>query len=127
MDLKTIKANEALKFYEEEIYQIDMILGGILTCEYKDFLEKKMEYYQLAINLIKEKYKNHQVYTRLDAIQSGTGFGDQDTYSPDSYFPFKLLEVISLEKGDILVKDTSQPSKKSFVTNVTSVFIEGID
>jgi len=70
---------------------------------------------------------DNTITKRLSTILRGTGFGDQDTYSPDSYFPFKLLEVISLETGDILVKDTSQPSKKSFVTNVTSVFIEGID
>lgn len=70
---------------------------------------------------------DNTITKRLSAILRGTGFGDQDTYSPDSYFPFKLLEVISLETGDILVKDTSQPSKKAFVTNVISVFIEGID
>lgn len=70
---------------------------------------------------------NSTITKRLAAIQSGDGFGEQDVYSPESYFPYKLLAVTSSERGDILVKDTTQPSKEPFVTNVALVFIEGID
>jgi hypothetical protein len=43
---------EAVKYFKEEIYQIDIMLAGINKPYYVKYLNDKKAYYSLAIELI---------------------------------------------------------------------------
>jgi len=73
---------EAIKFFEDEIYQFNIELGGILKKDYRDYLENKKSYYELALKAIQKlkgdvnlqkiriKYSN-QLLERMKKINSG--------------------------------------------------------
>lgn len=49
---------KVIKFFEDEIYQFDIELGGVLKKDYREYLENKKLYYRLAaraIQKLKEK------------------------------------------------------------------------
>ena len=43
---------EAIKFFENEIYQFNIELGGVLKKNYREYLENKKSYYELASKAI---------------------------------------------------------------------------
>lgn len=45
---------EAIKFFEDEIYQFNVGLGGILKKDYREYLKNKKLYYEIAAKTIKE-------------------------------------------------------------------------
>lgn len=73
---------KAIKFFEDEIYQFDIELGGVLKKDYREHLENKKSYYEIAseaiqklkgeVNLqkIRIKYAN-QLLERIKKINSG--------------------------------------------------------
>lgn len=73
---------EAIKFFEDEIYQFNIELGGVLKKDYREYLENKKSYYELAskaiqklkgeVNLqkIRIKYAN-QLLERIKKINVG--------------------------------------------------------
>lgn len=119
---------DAVIFFEEEIYQIGIAEDGILTESYRDYLSSKKSYYQLAVDSIKSHYpKNNTITERINIIQNGAGFGERDIYSPDCYYPYRLVGVLCPLSGEIVVKDLSAKPLRTFVTNIMFVYIEGID
>lgn len=72
----------AIKFFEDEIYQFNIELGGLLEKDYREFLENKKSFYGLAskaiqklkgeVNLqkIRIKYTN-QLLERINKINLG--------------------------------------------------------
>lgn len=56
MECVTEDIHEALAYFSNEVSQINIILAGILRIEYREFLQNKSKYYQLAIKALKEKY-----------------------------------------------------------------------
>jgi len=73
---------EVIKFFEDEIYQFNIELGGVLKKDYREYLENKKSYYELAskaiqrlkgeVNLqkIRIKYAN-QLLERIKKINAG--------------------------------------------------------
>ena len=58
---------EAIKFFEEEIYQYSIMLAGVLRKEYRTYLETKIAYYEAALSALRnsiEKRKDNQEYYR---------------------------------------------------------------
>lgn len=45
---------KAIKFFEDEIYQFDIELGGVLKKNYREYLENKKSYYELASKAIQK-------------------------------------------------------------------------
>jgi len=45
---------EAIKFFEDEIYQLNVELGGMLKKDYREYMENKKLYYEIAAITIKE-------------------------------------------------------------------------
>jgi hypothetical protein len=45
---------EAIKFFEDEVYQFNIELGGVLKKDYREYLENKKSYYELASKAIEE-------------------------------------------------------------------------
>jgi len=45
---------EAIKFFEDEIYQLNVELGGMLKKDYREYIENKKLYYEIAAITIKE-------------------------------------------------------------------------
>lgn len=70
---------------------------------------------------------NDTIQDRLVMIQSGTSFGEQDPYSPDCYYPYRLIGILCPVTGEIVVEDLSVIPRKTFTTDVMSVHIEGVD
>lgn len=119
---------DAIKFFEEEIYQIEIAECGILSESYRDYLTSKKSFYQLAVESIKNQYPKKDILAeRIKIIQNGTGFGERDIYSLDCYYPYRLVGVLCPLSGEIVVEDLSAKPLRTFVTNVMSVYIEGID
>lgn len=56
MECVTEDIHAALAYFSNEVSQINIILAGILRIEYREFLQNKSKYYQLAIEALKEKY-----------------------------------------------------------------------
>lgn len=56
MESVTEDIHEALAYFSNEVSQINIISAGILRTEYREFLQNKSKYYQLAIEALKEKY-----------------------------------------------------------------------
>ena len=46
---------ESLAYFSNEVYQNNIMLNGILRPEFREFLQAKNKYYQLAIEALKEK------------------------------------------------------------------------
>lgn len=46
---------EALVYFSNEVYQDSIMLNGILGPGFREFLQAKNKYYQLAIEALKEK------------------------------------------------------------------------
>lgn len=45
---------KAIKFFEDEIYQFNIELGGVLKKDYREYLENKKLYYEIASKAIRE-------------------------------------------------------------------------
>lgn len=60
---------EAIKFFEEELYQYSIMLAGVLRKEYRTYLEAKTAHYEAALsalrNSIEERKDNQDYYRRL--------------------------------------------------------------
>ncbi|WP_024346090.1 hypothetical protein [Lacrimispora indolis] len=50
--IKRKELEKSIKFFEDEIYQINIALGGILNEDYKEHLKNKKAYYELAVKAI---------------------------------------------------------------------------
>lgn len=119
---------EAIAFFNEEVRQINIAQGGKLSHSYRDYLSKKKSYYQLATDEISKSYSRQKIIEqRLAAIDNGAKFGEEDVYSTDSYFQYRLIGVFCPFDGRILVEDLSVKPHKKLVTDVMSIYIEGID
>lgn len=46
---------EAIKFFEDEIFQFNLQLGGILDDDYRQYLESKSAYYEMAARALRDK------------------------------------------------------------------------
>lgn len=68
-----------------------------------------------------------KIANRLSAIRNGSDFGERDIFSINSLYPYELLEILSYETGEILVRDLSLKHPQPFTTNVMLVDIEKID
>lgn len=58
---------EAIKFFEEEICQYNIMLAGVLRKEYRTYLETKAAYYEAALLALRssiERRKDNQEYYR---------------------------------------------------------------
>lgn len=58
---------EAVKFFEDEIFQFELQLKGILDDDYRTYLETKSMYYELAARVIKNdiERRKQEYYRRL--------------------------------------------------------------
>lgn len=58
---------EAIKFFEDEIYQFNLQLKGILDNDYRTYLETKSMYYEMAARALREdlKQRKQEYYRRL--------------------------------------------------------------
>lgn len=58
---------EAVKFFEDEIFQFELQLKGILDSDYRTHLETKSMYYELAARAIKNdiERRKQEYYRRL--------------------------------------------------------------
>lgn len=58
---------EAVKFFEDEIFQFGLQLKGILDDDYRTYLETKSMYYELAARAIKNdiERRKQEYYRRL--------------------------------------------------------------
>lgn len=58
---------EAVKFFEDEIFQFELQLKGILDSDYRTYLETKSMYYELAVRAIKNdiERRKQEYYRRL--------------------------------------------------------------
>lgn len=70
---------------------------------------------------------NDTIQDRLVMIQNGIRFGEQDMYSSDCYYPYRLIGVLCPVTGEIVVEDLSVMPRKTFTTDIMSVHIEGVD
>ncbi|RFZ76413.1 hypothetical protein DS742_23765 [Lacrimispora amygdalina] len=50
--IKRKELEMSIKFFEDEIYQFNIALGGILNEDYKEYLKNKKAYYELAAKAI---------------------------------------------------------------------------
>lgn len=58
---------EAIKFFEDESYQLELQFAGILDNDYRTYLETKSMYYELAARAIKNdiERRKQEYYRRL--------------------------------------------------------------
>lgn len=47
---------QAIQFFENEIYHYRIMLNGVMNKEYRQYIEKLVQYYSLAIETLKEGY-----------------------------------------------------------------------
>ena len=45
---------KAIRFFEDELYQFDIELGGVLRKDYREYLENKKSYFELATKTIRK-------------------------------------------------------------------------
>ena len=52
---------QAKKYFDHELFQINIMLGGRLYDDYKEFILSKKEYYRIASEIIERQlYENHK-------------------------------------------------------------------